>query len=96
MPMATDDDPHGYSLVTPFLTGGMTDAEDHAFVLGYEFCRMVTAINSRKRRRDVRFEFTVHRANEERIRLACNRAGRRCNFSRIDDNWMIFYLDPDW
>jgi hypothetical protein len=94
--MATDDDdPLGYALVTPFLTGGMSEAEDHAFVLGYEFHRMVAAINDRKRRRDVRYEFTVHRENEERIRLACTRSGHRCNFSWIDGNWTIFYLGPD-
>ena len=85
----------GFELAIPFLIDGdaYSGRERMAFVLGFEFCNIYASIRDPSDDGD-RVTATVHRANEDRSRLMCQRLGRTGRFTPIDATWLELEIDP--
>lgn len=88
-----------YNLVCPFWidTESYTNRDRFMFVCGAEFEIILNAIRRIKKEK---FQTTIHRENESRVRMACGRFGRKCTIRQCEESadpqgmWSYLEIEP--
>jgi hypothetical protein len=92
---AAHRDEDGYEFATPFVIDGdaYSDRDREMFVLGFEFALIYERLRGLEPGETM--TGTVHRENEDRIRVLCGRSGRDCTLEAIDGTWARLAIAAD-